>query len=626
MSIRQGGLAKLPARQAFDNRLEQRQLQFPDAGSFEGSKGRRSLQSECAEWILVGHMSNTGGMFDGSTNGFDPGHRFGSFFAEPIPATPDFYGPFPDPADPVFYRPFPNETPVNIKFMTGDGHVEAVTNYNALKALIDADSDTEAIIAFTVIERNEGLIATESDVMGAVLSGSASLDYPMITYAPTIALGFDRGQMLWSENNGPGEELKNEHGGINVYIAKCDPPTTPPDLEDDPLSNMGSFTDETNLVEVPDWGDSFDGYYSLTSGYTGSPPTGSQFIQRRLIMQIYSQQAGVTIDAGQSCPSVNSEALKVGNDIRGNGPFIQATGLEIITMFNSGGSNNDFSSGSIDFSFRFTSGFGTGSTINFYRGTDTGGSASYQFCVRQVLQLEYGGKVSVIDVMEVPLSFTIDLNGAFVLADGFDVQSVSVAERTETITSSYTAEIYRCSFPEAPTEEISIEYRQGDVVELCIRSSNYPLASVVNILSLEFAITNIAGVSATHQAIGSPLTDFDESTDCGIFEKTADVFEQICGVRVLLPINIFFEAGTGSGTRDVAVTGTSLLQVGDSAGRRLATVGGSSGRRELQQGGEQEASFSMSVETVVPENSGGFSMIVASVTGAMAVAIATLLM
>jgi hypothetical protein len=41
----------------------------------------------------------------------------------------------------------------------------------------------------------------------------------------------------------------------------------------------------------------------------------------------------------------------------------------------------------------------------------------------------------------------------------------------------------------------------------------------------------------------------------------------------------------------------------------------------LQQGGEQEASFSMSVETVVPENSGGFSMIVGSNTGAIIMAI-----
>jgi hypothetical protein len=75
--------------------------------------------------------------------------------------------------------------------------------------------------------------------------------------------------------------------------------------------------------------------------------------------------------------------------------------------------------------------------------------------------------------------------------------------------------------------------------------------------------------------------------------------------------SILFAAGSGSDTRNVTVTGTSLLEVGDS-GRRLATVGGSLGRRELQEGGEQEASFSIFVEIIVlPKNSGGFSMIVA---------------
>jgi hypothetical protein len=52
-------LANLPTRQAFDNGLEQRELQVP-AGSFEGSKGPRSLQPGCrsfdADWKLVAHI------------------------------------------------------------------------------------------------------------------------------------------------------------------------------------------------------------------------------------------------------------------------------------------------------------------------------------------------------------------------------------------------------------------------------------------------------------------------------------------------------------------------------------------------------------------------------------------
>jgi hypothetical protein len=142
---------------------------------------------------------------------------------------------------------------------------------------------------------------------------------------------------------------------------------------------------------------------------------------------------------------------------------------------------------------------------------------------------------------------------------------------------------------------------------------------------LEFAVADVAGVSTVkHEAINSALTDFDKLTDCDTFVNDGGVTEQICGVRVLLPINMFFAAGSSSDTRNVAVTGTSLLEVGDS-GRRLATAGGSLGRREMQEGGKQEASFSMSVETVVPENSGGFSMMVASATGAVTAAVAALL-
>jgi hypothetical protein len=287
---------------------------------------------------------------------------------------------------------------------------------------------------------------------------------------------------------------------------------------------------------------------------------------------------------------------------------MQATGLEIIAE------NSDLgisTPGNIAFAFAFKSRFGTDDTSDFYRGT-VDGEARYQFCVRQMLLLGD----NVVDVMEIPLDFTVDLDGDFVLSSGFNVESVSVAGKTEEIDVSYTVDIYPCAFPTAATVRTTQVYRQGDVVELCIRSSNYPLASVVDILSLEFTLATV-----THQAIGSGLTDFEASTDCDTFENIAGVFEQICGVRVLLPINIFFAAGTDFDTRTVTVAGTSLLQVGDSAGRRLVTVGGSSGRRGLQEGGEQEASFSMSMETVVPENSGGFSMIVASNAVAIIMAI-----
>jgi hypothetical protein len=400
--------------------------------------------------------------------------------------------------------------------------------------------------------------------------------------------------------------LKNDHEGINVYINDCDP-----------LGNLGSFSEDSPTLTAGE----VDGSYSLSTRYTPVTTTASP------IIQLYSQSAtnGTDSDARYSCPSVNKDATKVGADIdearvTGVASFMQATGLEIIAENIDLG---DSTPGNISFAFAFKSGFGTDDTSDFYRGT-LNDTVRYQFCVREILQLdESSGDPVVVDVMEIPLDFIVTLDGKYELTSGFEVQSVSVAGDTAVLNTTYTVDIYPCAFPSAPTVSITPApaYSQGDVVELCVRSANYPLASVVNILSLDFKIESLGGVSVTYEAINSALTDFDEATDCDTFENTDGVTEQICGVRVLLPINLFFAAGTGSGSREVTVTGTSLLQVGDSAGRRLVTVGGSSGRRELQQGSEQEASFSMSVETVVPENSGGFSMIVASNTGAIIMAI-----
>jgi hypothetical protein len=38
------------------------------------------------------------------------------------------------------------------------------------------------------------------------------------------------------------------------------------------------------------------------------------------------------------------------------------------------------------------------------------------------------------------------------------------------------------------------------------------------------------------------LTDFEGSSDCDTFVNGANVTKQICGVRVLLPLDAFFAA------------------------------------------------------------------------------------
>jgi hypothetical protein len=93
-------------------------------------------------------------------------------------------------------------------------------------------------------------------------------------------------------------------------------------------------------------------------------------------------------------------------------------------------------------------------------------------------------------VVEIPLDFTLTLYGGFSPTSGFDAAAVSVAEEAEALEAIYDVEIYQCDFPTArdisadPTFAITPEYSQGDIVELCIRSSDYPQASIVDITSL----------------------------------------------------------------------------------------------------------------------------------------------
>jgi hypothetical protein len=307
--------------------------------------------------------------------------------------------------------------------------------------------------------------------------------------------------------------------------------------------------------------------------------------------------------------------LKIGNDIdqaaivtAAGGAFTQAAGLDIANTIDLGAS----AAGTIKLPFTFTNAISTDPTTKLYLETDAGTGARIQFCVREKLQLLSG---QVVDVMEVPLDFTVNLEGAIELTGGFEIKSV--AEETQDLSSTYAVDIYQCDLAVDPTVEIKPEYNQGDIVELCIRSSDYPQASVIDITALAFTL----GDNTYNAIIGSneaALTDFDPDTDCNTHSNVGGQTEQICGVRALLPIDTFFAAGTADGnSRNVEVTGMALLGIG---GRRLA-VGGSL-RRELQ-GGDQEATFSTTFDIGIPENddSGGFSMSVAS-TGAVAVAIA----
>jgi hypothetical protein len=231
-------------------------------------------------------MSQTGGMFGGDPN-FNPAYQSDQttnpFVAIPDGDTPEFYEPFP----------FPNVG--QIKFSTGDGFISAITDFTTLKYLIDArQSDTQSNIDFTLID-NAGTI---SEVHGNVLSRTYSINTdPFITYSPTYNIGVTDETMLWGEGGTDRDThvaLKNNHGGMNVYINQCL----------DPLY-LGSFSGYASLA------DEGNGGYSLTTIYTPVTTTASRKIQ------IYANPIDMTelVSASESCPSVNQNALKIGDDI-----------------------------------------------------------------------------------------------------------------------------------------------------------------------------------------------------------------------------------------------------------------------------------------------------------------------
>ncbi|CAK0759300.1 hypothetical protein CCP3SC1AL1_2620001 [Gammaproteobacteria bacterium] len=109
-----------------------------------------------AGWELVAHMSNSGGVFDGDGD-LSPNYSYGTFNSHPAADTPDFERAF-------------SPSVLEILFITGDGKVWAITDYSALRALIDArGADFNPNIAFEV-----GIDGVISKTVGNVLIGVRS--------------------------------------------------------------------------------------------------------------------------------------------------------------------------------------------------------------------------------------------------------------------------------------------------------------------------------------------------------------------------------------------------------------------------------------------------------------------
>jgi hypothetical protein len=165
-------------------------------------------------WELVAHMSNSGGMFDGNGE-LMPNYSYGTFVANPVASTPDFQRAFPVVAD-------------KILFITGDLSIWGIADYEDLRTLIDARGAVYPFppnLAFEI-----GVGGVVSNTTGNVLSRPSVLEDPWITMDGGHYDGINNQRIVWGENNygaGTHQALKNNHGGINVYVKAAGnvPPT-----------------------------------------------------------------------------------------------------------------------------------------------------------------------------------------------------------------------------------------------------------------------------------------------------------------------------------------------------------------------------------------------------------------
>jgi hypothetical protein len=173
-------------------------------------------------WTLVAHMSNSGGMFDGNTNllshlFYNCANSDGYGAAAQYPtssvtaATPDFQCSF----DKLTATATENE----ILFVTGDKTIWATTSYEKLLERAQPGYPFPANTPFL-----RCMSGTESSITGNILFRPSLFEDPWIG----IANGghydsIGQGLMVWGENNWGSStvghvQLKNNHGGVNVYV------------------------------------------------------------------------------------------------------------------------------------------------------------------------------------------------------------------------------------------------------------------------------------------------------------------------------------------------------------------------------------------------------------------------
>jgi hypothetical protein len=159
-------------------------------------------------WVLVARMadeSHSGGMFDGLGD-LRSDYYFGVFSGDPG-SSDDFFRPFPFKAD-------------QILFITGDGQYWGRTNYDALQRILSNPASFEPNLDWQVSVDG----STERLAKGNVLfRGSSNPEDPWISLEGNHNDGFSKGLLIWGEADSTGyfgvhTNLKNSHGGVNIYI------------------------------------------------------------------------------------------------------------------------------------------------------------------------------------------------------------------------------------------------------------------------------------------------------------------------------------------------------------------------------------------------------------------------
>ena len=185
------------------------------AGGFGGGNGTGDAVSPTgtpntgsSAWTQIAYMAPDGNQFNGNGN-LQSTYSYGT-----AGSTSDWE------------TTFTTYTGQQILFITGDGQYWGITDYQALRAIIDSyTSSFGPNITFSA-----GLNGVATTTQGDVLSRNWAAEDPWIVLNGTHGDGVSAGLVLWGENAYPAgggyTALASNHGGVNVYVT-VQPSTAP---------------------------------------------------------------------------------------------------------------------------------------------------------------------------------------------------------------------------------------------------------------------------------------------------------------------------------------------------------------------------------------------------------------